>query len=861
MTRVLDGKTRKRQRLGPPLADTETLPTLENKLHPELQQQNGALSLKRPATTEEISKPEWALRPHSKESLSNPSVEQGTTSPQMGERSAKDKDTQMVLQRLKQTEKRGKKGNGRFKRLSANAGPPDVEKDEACSQQLEKLRLAVERFGGKLEDGWYVNSQRRSNNGIPFFIFMSPNNERFRSRVEVVRHLGLHSKSEKNSHLPRTRRSLTNSQLALVPYDRKNKSLIKSSKGKQSLRKPMLKSKKKQNRGGKAPNSLKAAEDVNDFQVTSTSSVSASFITQRCQDVLRNIISTESFASLSNMVNQGTPPSSLEATLQLKAPLFVTGLDLKLIHLRLSTGAYGQTPELFSADIQQVWKNIITAGNELILLARSLSELSDNLYKQQIMSLFDGPSKESVVPSKRSNEQLFDDTYAHVGPLSERVIARPTEGFFSKEKTASECLGRPAGLSAKGGFHHRSMPSTLQSIQARLQKQFLSKKAATKARHQLSKKMRKKAGMAKSFPAPKGRIAGSTTESVCQKCGLKQGAEYAVCKQCKSRYHTHCVVPVSTAGEWCCPSCSWNQIMEIPCTWAAHNKGVLDKEIMKELLLINSNTTIETGRELQKSTGKTGVCEACKKEDDNVLLCDACDAAYHMSCLSPSIDSVPDGYWYCPACDEAGKKTMVSLQDVHVHNCAVCDRVSRELLHCAENESTAQVFSKDTSPVYLAPERSIDHGCPEHSLNQGLSEPCVENKSSEPSYLAGSENTCKLCGVDEDKKSILCANCGKCYHLSCLRPPLRKRPRKTWYCPSCLCRACKNDADDDKILLCDSCDEGYHTYCLNPPIQEIPEEAWYCPSCREAKNIVHTSPSTTEGPKKKRKSNEPRRSM
>lgn len=831
MAKNPDGRKRKRERLTA-LTDSETSHTLQNK---EIPQQTAELIQNVPSMTDGAlsrEKTEWALQPHISGQLYK--------APQMEEYGAKGKDTQSTLQRIKQTEDREQKSKAIVKRLSA-----DLDIDEACSKQLDKLRIAVERLGGKLEDGWHVNSQIRSNNGLPFFIFMSPTNERFRSRLEVARHLGLQVNPTKSSPLGRTR-SISNSRLALVPYVRKNKSLKKLSRG--SSHKPLIE--KRKNRKGKAPKALKAVTDVNEMQVTSTSSASPSFITQRCQDVLRSIIATESFAALSNMVNQGTPATSLEANLQFKAPSFAAGsLDLQLIHLRLSTGAYGQTPELFSADIQQVWKNIITAGNELVILAGSLSELSDNLYKQQIKNLFDGPwpSKENT-----SNEQSFGDTYVHVGPLPERIIARPDAG----EITASGYLARPAGLSSKDGSRHRSMPSTHQAIRARLQRNYLSKQASTKARYQLNKKMLKKAGQAKKPPALKGRLAGSATESFCQKCGLNLGAECIACKQCQASYHTPCVFLNLITREWYCPLCSLNQVTDNP--W----KGVSNTETRKELCLVNSNATIEIGRELQKSTGKTGVCEACKIEDDNVLLCDGCDAAYHMSCLSPSMDSVPDGYWYCPACDEAGKKTIVSQQDAHARNCVVCERVSRELSLCAENESTAQVFFKEISPVYLAPERSRDNGYAEHSLDQGALDPhCVQNKSSEAGYLAGTENACKLCGVDEGKKSILCSNCRRCYHLSCLRPALRKRPRKIWFCPSCLCRVCKTDADDDKILLCDSCDEGYHTYCLKPPIPEIPEEAWYCPACMEAQNTVHTPPSKTEAPKKKRKSYEPRKAM
>ncbi|KAJ8031204.1 Remodeling and spacing factor 1 [Holothuria leucospilota] len=36
---------------------------------------------------------------------------------------------------------------------------------------------------------------------------------------------------------------------------------------------------------------------------------------------------------------------------------------------------------------------------------------------------------------------------------------------------------------------------------------------------------------------------------------------------------------------------------------------------------------------------------------DQILLCDSCDAGYHTACLRPPLMYVPDGQWFCPACE------------------------------------------------------------------------------------------------------------------------------------------------------------------------------------------------------------------
>ena len=50
-------------------------------------------------------------------------------------------------------------------------------------------------------------------------------------------------------------------------------------------------------------------------------------------------------------------------------------------------------------------------------------------------------------------------------------------------------------------------------------------------------------------------------------------------------------------------------------------------------------------------------CDVCKSAADaaHMLLCDACDTAFHMGCLKPKVTRVPSGDWFCPFCIEEHK--------------------------------------------------------------------------------------------------------------------------------------------------------------------------------------------------------------
>ncbi|KAK3277117.1 hypothetical protein CYMTET_14855 [Cymbomonas tetramitiformis] len=51
-------------------------------------------------------------------------------------------------------------------------------------------------------------------------------------------------------------------------------------------------------------------------------------------------------------------------------------------------------------------------------------------------------------------------------------------------------------------------------------------------------------------------------------------------------------------------------------------------------------------------------CEVCRKTDGEaeMLLCDTCNRGYHLWCLTPALDGVPEGEWLCPMCSGTGRQ-------------------------------------------------------------------------------------------------------------------------------------------------------------------------------------------------------------
>lgn len=75
-----------------------------------------------------------------------------------------------------------------------------------------------------------------------------------------------------------------------------------------------------------------------------------------------------------------------------------------------------------------------------------------------------------------------------------------------------------------------------------------------------------------------------------------------------------------------------------------------------------SISSIEFDKDLRKAPWEEGVCKICgiDKDDDSTLLCDGCDAEYHIYCLVPPLSMIPEGNWYCPSCVAQDKNSSTA---------------------------------------------------------------------------------------------------------------------------------------------------------------------------------------------------------
>ncbi|XP_066894035.1 PHD and RING finger domain-containing protein 1 isoform X4 [Kogia breviceps] len=89
-----------------------------------------------------------------------------------------------------------------------------------------------------------------------------------------------------------------------------------------------------------------------------------------------------------------------------------------------------------------------------------------------------------------------------------------------------------------------------------------------------------------------------------------------------------------------------------------------------------------------------GVCGRSDRED-RLLLCDGCDAGYHMECLDPPLQEVPVDEWFCPECTAPGTAPAadagpVSEEEVSLLLADVVPTTSRLQPHAGRTRAIAR---------------------------------------------------------------------------------------------------------------------------------------------------------------------------
>lgn len=123
-------------------------------------------------------------------------------------------------------------------------------------------------------------------------------------------------------------------------------------------------------------------------------------------------------------------------------------------------------------------------------------------------------------------------------------------------------------------------------------------------------------------------------------------------ENCSHYFCLDCIVEWSKNAN----SCPVDRILFKYISIRAHFGG----KVLKKIPVENTKTQGSEGED------DPTFCEVCGRSDreDRLLLCDGCDAGYHMECLNPPLSEVPVDEWFCPACVPMGVSASADTDHV-----------------------------------------------------------------------------------------------------------------------------------------------------------------------------------------------------
>uniref|UniRef100_A0A8C3L1X3 PHD and ring finger domains 1 n=1 Tax=Chrysolophus pictus TaxID=9089 RepID=A0A8C3L1X3_CHRPC len=123
-------------------------------------------------------------------------------------------------------------------------------------------------------------------------------------------------------------------------------------------------------------------------------------------------------------------------------------------------------------------------------------------------------------------------------------------------------------------------------------------------------------------------------------------------ENCSHYFCLDCIVEWSKNAN----SCPVDRILFKYISIRAHFGG----KVLKKIPVENTKTQGSEGED------DPTFCEVCGRSDreDRLLLCDGCDAGYHMECLNPPLSEVPVDEWFCPACVPMGVNASADTDHV-----------------------------------------------------------------------------------------------------------------------------------------------------------------------------------------------------
>jgi hypothetical protein len=271
------------------------------------------------------------------------------------------------------------------------------------------------------------------------------------------------------------------------------------------------------------------------------------------------------------------------------------------------------------------------------------------------------------------------------------------------------------------------------------------------------------------------------------------------------------------------------------------------------------------------------LCEICDGAGE-LLMCCTCNLVFHLPCVRPIMEALPDEDWSCAYC------VMSSDHPKHSkvrREAAAAVRIMARLRNRSKREKEAESFSsrveatesKAVESSTIITNATDEKKCSASGNGVASEDPLSEGEGATPGKRARRQPTlynpqdgpARKWQTDEllewkAMRSTADTDDGSVPDDDETDRPMspRKAARASddmhWcnfcgddpsilFCCFCACRVCFGKHHQTKLLLCDQCDNEYHTFCLKPELAAIPKRKWFCPDCAksEGKGVTRTA--------------------
>ncbi|CAD6238260.1 unnamed protein product [Miscanthus lutarioriparius] len=378
--------------------------------------------------------------------------------------------------------------------------------------------------------------------------------------------------------------------------------------------------------------------------------------TAKCQNILMDVLRSENFALLCSVLCR-TVHQDGERTRY---------FDFGVIDSRMKNGNYGHEPELFVHDLKLLWEDLKVAGQDIIHLANNLSSLTEDSYEKLVgreRGSDDGELNGAVTARSEPKNLVQSNALVPLTSQGFNQLDQPGPSDLSDVYKDSICIqcGKEARAGSVLKCYRCMLPCHISCIEATDSSistgRWYCKNCSAGSKEPVEGDM----VLAHYYP--------NYLHENCVVCDRLAACRSPKCEVAPNDNSSELVI--SRVDSFADP-----ELPEIDTRYSCKICGDTEEDEKRFLICGHVHCLYKyyhirclKSKQISSNVQRDQPCWYCPsclcrvclsdKDDDLTILCDGCDEAYHLYCITPRRTSIPKGHWYCSSCSmERAKERM-----------------------------------------------------------------------------------------------------------------------------------------------------------------------------------------------------------